>query len=170
MQVVDGILAHAGVSGRFADPSTEREEISADDDEWGRFLRAAHDAFGEQAWTAKELLALVRTSAILATGQADPFASPQPSIPLDALPGDLAERALRHAQGAVGVAKPLGMWLSNRNGRFVGPLAARQAASTATVPSCGGLSRTLALCLRGLRGLRGPLSPIPRMHGTNRSR
>ena len=161
VQVVDGILAHAGVSGRFADPSTEREEISADDDEWGRFLRAAHDAFGEQAWTAKELLALVRTSAILATGQADPFAGPQPSIPLDALPGDLAERALRHAQGAVGVAKPLGMWLSNRNGRFVGPLAARQAGKHRDGAKLWRIVQNSGAMSAGTAGTAGTSQPHP---------
>jgi hypothetical protein len=122
VQAVDGILTHAGVPGRFADPATTRQETSGDDEEWGAFLSAAYALFGTDTWTVKELLARVSTGD---AGGLTQTAWPQAAFPLDALPGDLADKASRHARGPVGVARSLGMWLSHRDGRYVGHLCAR---------------------------------------------
>jgi hypothetical protein len=109
VRTVDGILTHAGLDGRFDDPSTQIE-VGSDDDEWAQFLAAVYRAYGERAWTAKELLGDVDQGGVIATGQ----------IPVDALPGDLAEKALRHPKGPTGIARSLGMWLNNRDGRWAG--------------------------------------------------
>ncbi|WP_433368403.1 hypothetical protein ACQPZX_41495 [Actinoplanes sp. CA-142083] len=114
VRTVDGILTHAGLDGRFDDPSTQIE-VGSDDDEWAHFLAAVHKAYGDRTWTAKELLADIDQGGIISTG---PIAS-------DALPGDLAEKALRHPQGPTGVARSLGMWLNNRDGRWAGGFVVR---------------------------------------------
>src|SRR5690606_22139236 len=48
IQTVDGILTHAGVPGRFADPASARQQTGEEDDEWAEFLAAAHAVFGER--------------------------------------------------------------------------------------------------------------------------
>jgi hypothetical protein len=118
-QTVDGILTHTGLPGRFADPSTQRQETGEQDDDWGEFLTAVHAVLAQEAWTVKELLDRVPTG----TGIIPPAPG---SIPVGALPGDLAEKALRHPLGPAGVARSLGMWLRNRDGRYVGQLTARR--------------------------------------------
>lgn len=123
MQTIDGILVHAGVAGQFADQSTTRQETGADDDEWGQFLAAARSIFGDASWTAKELLACIPTT----FGGLAPSIPTPGQFPVDALPGDLSEKATRHPRGPVGIAKSLGRWLNNRDGRFVGRLSARAA-------------------------------------------
>jgi hypothetical protein len=35
------------------------QTVGADDEEWGEFLAAAFKTFGDETWTAKELLARV---------------------------------------------------------------------------------------------------------------
>jgi hypothetical protein len=118
IQTVDGILNHAGLPGRFADPATERQDAGEQDDDWGEFLSAVHATLGEASWTVKELLDRVAT-------QAPGIITTPGAIPVEALPGDLADKALRHTLGPAGIARSLGMWLRNRDGRYVGKLAAR---------------------------------------------
>lgn len=121
VQVVDSILAHAGMSGRFADPSTEQVTEATEDTEWAQFLAAAHRAFGTKTWTAKDLLRCVR----LPNRLAEPDQQHLPVFPLDHLPDQLAEKASNDPRGAVGAARSLGIWLTNRDGRYVGDLCAR---------------------------------------------
>lgn len=116
VRVVEGILAHAGVPGEF-DHSSTQIEVGSDDDEWGDFLAAVHRVRGEGIWTAKQLLADIDTGMRI---------DPKP-IPMDALPGELADKASRAAQGPPGIARTLGMWLSNRDGRWAGALTVRSA-------------------------------------------
>jgi hypothetical protein len=114
VRTVEGILTHAGIEGGFDHPSTQ-VEIGTDDDEWGIFLTAVHRAYGERIWTAKELLGDIDSGGIISTG---PIAS-------DALPTELAEKAVRHPNGPVGIAKSLGWWLRNRDGRWANGLTVR---------------------------------------------
>lgn len=113
---VDGILGHAGIPGRFDDRSTQ-VAVGTDDDEWADFLRAIYRVRAERPWTAKELLSTVDTGNLINPG----------SIPLDALPGELETRAMRPGVGPAGVAKSLGRWLMNREGRWAGGLTVRGA-------------------------------------------
>lgn len=110
-EAVDGILTHAGVPGTFAHIESARQDVGADDDDWADFLAAARASFGDRPWTVKELLERVNRAF-------------DPSIPLDTLPGELAERASR-AGNPGAVAKSLGMWLRNRDGRWAGNLTVR---------------------------------------------
>ncbi|GAB7041168.1 hypothetical protein [Catenuloplanes niger] len=116
VRMVDGIIAHAGIPGRFDDPSTQTE-IGTDDDEWGDFLRAAYGAFGSATWTAKELLGKVNTGSLIEPGP----------IPAEALPGDLEAKLSRPGASMAGVSKSLGKWLRNRDGRWAGGLVSRHA-------------------------------------------
>ncbi|MEU4367532.1 hypothetical protein [Micromonospora chersina] len=116
VRTVDGILRVAGIEGQFDHPSTQID-VGTDDDEWGIFLTAAYQAFKEREWTAKDLLGQVDTGALLTPGQ----------IPGDALPDELAAKAARHPKGPTGIAKSLGWWLRNREGRWAGGFAVRRA-------------------------------------------
>ncbi len=124
IEAVSGILAVAGVSGTFDAPETARAAVGVDDEEWGEFLATIHGVFGEQVWTVKELLACIDTSGA-AVGPLYPGTPPRPRIPLDALPTELAERAARSHTGVSVIAKSLGRWLVNRDGRWAGGLAVR---------------------------------------------
>lgn len=119
VRTLEGILGNAGIPGGFDHPSTHIE-IGSDDDEWGLFLAAAHGAVGDSLWTAKELLGNVDQGGIISTGP----------IPVDALPGELAEKAIRHPNGPPGIAKSLGRWLNNRDGRWASGYVIRCAGQT----------------------------------------
>jgi hypothetical protein len=121
-QVIAGILACAGIEGQFAAVESARQEIGTDDEEWHEFLTRVHQVMGAEQWTVKELLGRVDTGSLIAPGE----------IPLDALPSDLAEKAARPNIGVTGIAKSLGRWLRNREGRWVGRLTVR----------CAGMDRT----------------------------
>jgi len=120
VRTVESILRHAGVPGRFDDPSTQIE-VGSDDDEWAEFLTAVHRAYGTRGFTAKELLADVDTGNLIRPGL----------IPVDALPGDL-ETKLGRGGAAPGLAKTLTWWLRNRSGRWAGGLTVREAGVDAT--------------------------------------
>jgi hypothetical protein len=115
IETVDGILSHAGVPGTFDHATSARQQMSFEDDEWGTFLAAVHRVHGETTWTVKELLANVDDGNLLASRP----------IPLDALPGELADKATRSNAGIAGIARSLGMWLTNRDGRWAGRLTIR---------------------------------------------
>lgn len=121
-RVVDGILGHAGIKGTFDHIDSRRVTVGEDDQEWADFLDAVRARFGTESWTAKTMLAAVQMPADggdeFALRRADVDAEAGRTIPLDALPGNLAERVMRGRAGAGVVAKSLGMWLRNREGRF----------------------------------------------------
>jgi hypothetical protein len=162
VQAVDGILGHAGVPGRFADPSTERQEAGEQDDEWADFLRAVHEVFGERTWTVKDLLDLVPRPGIhtlVPTG--NPFDPPPARIPLDALPGALADKAAQSARGVSAVAVSLGRWLTNRDGRFVGELCCRSAGHDGNhkrLWRIGRLRPDSSISISGVAGVTGVVS------------
>lgn len=120
VRTVESILDHAGIQGRFDDPSTQIE-VGSDDDEWAEFLTAVHRAYGGRGFTAKELLSDVDTGNLIRPGL----------IPADALPGDL-EAKLGRGGALPGLAKTLGHWLRNRSGRWAGGLTVREAGRDAT--------------------------------------
>lgn len=122
-QVLNGILTCVGIEGTFDDPSL-RIEVGTEDDEWRIFLEHIYRVFKNRAWTVKELLEKIDTSAGIAVGD---WAALRP-IPVDCLPGELAERILRSSSSNPAViSKSLGMWLKHRVGRWSGTLAVRRA-------------------------------------------
>jgi hypothetical protein len=114
IEAVDGILAFGGIPGTFDHVSTVQQEVGADDDEWRDLLAAAHRTFGTATWTARDLLARVDLHGI----------DPTKPIPADALPADLADKALRSSEASV--ARSLGMWAKHRAGRWAGHYVVRQ--------------------------------------------
>lgn len=119
--VVRGILQVAGIPGQFDHESCAPERASTDPDGWGDFLQAVRAAFGDRTWTAKELLSKVHDGKDHNTEWSrDPGYEAAHPIPLDALPSELAEKFARG--GAPAASRALGMWLTNRNRRFVGDL------------------------------------------------
>ncbi|MFI6228906.1 hypothetical protein ACIBCR_16505 [Micromonospora echinospora] len=114
IRTVEGILTTAGIDGQFDHVSTQ-VEVGTDDDEWAVFLAAVHKGYKDRSWTAKELLGDIDTGNLIAPGL----------IAADALPDELAAKAAKHPKGPVGIAKSLGRWLNNREGRWAGGLAVR---------------------------------------------
>ncbi|MFI6160369.1 hypothetical protein ACIA59_10515 [Micromonospora haikouensis] len=114
VRTVDGILTVAGIDGQFDHASTQ-VEVGTDDDEWALFLAAVYKAYKDRIWTAKALLGDVDTGSLLTPAL----------IPADALPDELAAKAAKNPKGPTGIAKSLGWWLRNREGRWAGGLAVR---------------------------------------------
>jgi hypothetical protein len=123
IESVDGILTAAGVPGTFAHAESARQATGTDDQEWGEFLAVILREFGDRVWTVRELLDKVDTSTSL-TDLAWSSAHP---IPLEALPAELADKVGRSASGTRGIARSLGMWLRNREGRWSNRLTVRSA-------------------------------------------
>ena len=124
IEVVDGILTHAGVSGTFAHSDSEGSVVGADDDEWADFLHAVHAAMGDRSWSVRELLGQIDATPHV-PGRFEPWLErPDQPIKLSSLPGDLADKAMRPS-GVQGIARSLGMWLRNRQGRWAGDYTVR---------------------------------------------
>lgn len=157
IETVDGILGHAGIAGTFDGRDAQRVTVGAGDEEWRDFLESVHGQFGERPWTVKQMLALVQDVPERPTG--DSFAAAEAArhpIPLDALPAELGERVTRGRIGPLVIAKSLGRWLSNREGRWAG--------EQITVRRAGHTREKVALWRiehLGLTGYPVPVTPPP---------
>lgn len=109
---VSGILEHAGLPGRFDAPETVRDAESADDAEWRELLAALWQAFGAEPWTVRDVVDRLQDGDVPQVGM------PGKPVPLDALPGQLMDKAAR--SGKRSISKSLGWWLRNRSGRWAG--------------------------------------------------
>lgn len=116
LAVVSGILHSAGVPGTFDALTTQHSDAAVEDVEWHRLLLYARQVFGDVDWTARQLLEHV-----------DTIGAGAKPIPVDVLPADLAERAVKSHTGATVCTVSLGKWLANRNGRWAGDLVVRAA-------------------------------------------
>jgi hypothetical protein len=98
---MSGLMEAAGLAGpgEFWAAATNRAEDGADDEDWANFLAAVHTAWGSMEWTAGQLIE--RAGGTVTS----------------ALPGDLAGR-LSHGDERDSVAKSLGWWLRNHQGRW----------------------------------------------------
>lgn len=102
---LQGLLVHAGVEGEFDAPSTARQKVGADDSEWEGFLGKVYEVFGGGSWLCSDLV-----SKIAVEGGFDrPIAS-------EFLPEKLSDKFDRGQS----VARSLGRWLANREGRWAG--------------------------------------------------
>lgn len=109
-QTIDGILAHAGIKGSF-DPVENRVQLGVSDAEWGTFLEAIHDQFGDLTWRVSDLIDVLRQDGS--------------GIDPEILPGSLA--AKWDPWKTVGFSKSLGRWAMNRKGKYVGPMMIEEA-------------------------------------------
>lgn len=106
-----GLLHWAGVPGTFgAEDDAEEHHGSEDDAEWGAFLAELHRVFGGRLFTSKDVLSNLQSGHPDTANGIDPAS----------LPGDLTDKWERagHSGKTAGVAKSLGKWLSNREGRY----------------------------------------------------
>jgi hypothetical protein len=101
-----GLIRFAGISETFGqDRESGIGAVSEDDADWAAFLAAVHRVFGDQPFMAKAVIKEV----------GEEFSESTPKISPEMLPGDLAEKWSRSPDG---VAKSLGRWFSNREGRY----------------------------------------------------
>jgi hypothetical protein len=119
IQAIRGILTNAEIKGVF-DHVDSRVDIGDEDEEWRDFLAAIYKVQQDETWTVRDILGQV---------DADGQSWQSTPIPLDAVPGELADRIAK-AQTPHVVAKSLGKWLSNREGRWVGRYTVRKAWKT----------------------------------------
>lgn len=106
--VLQGILTHSGIPGAF-DAADVDHLVADDDDEHHNFLTALAAAFGENPFTAKDVLA--RTNP-----PSDNLIGAQP-IQWDALPSELADKYVA-AKGMAHLSKSLGWYLRSMKGRW----------------------------------------------------
>lgn len=104
--VMRGLLTFAQLGSEFGqDRESASAGVSEDDADWADFLAEVHRVFRAESFQAKDVIARV--------GNAPNDVQPE------TLPGDLAEKYSRVAHGSTaGVAKSLGRWFSNREGRY----------------------------------------------------
>lgn len=107
---IRGLLAWAGIEGRFGGDVAGVAVDSSDDSEWGQFLAVVHDAFGDAEFDVKQLTERLGEQAL--TGG-------MKRIDTAVLPGDLAHKYALCARSDDGdFRKSLGWWFKNRAGRF----------------------------------------------------
>ncbi|QMU78894.1 hypothetical protein GXW83_27515 [Streptacidiphilus sp. PB12-B1b] len=106
------LLANAGLGQDFGQArESDLGAVSEDDADWGAFLAEVHRVFGDQAFRSKDVLDRIGSDDLAG------FDSSVKRVQPEKLPGDLADKWSRPGQTA-GVAKSLGRWLSNREGRY----------------------------------------------------
>lgn len=58
IEALRGVLAVAGIDGVIGHPDTVRQGETSDDDEWGGFLLAVQERFGDAAWSSGQVAEL----------------------------------------------------------------------------------------------------------------
>lgn len=111
------ILTAAGVPGVFDHRDSVRQVAGVDDDGWSEFLRFVHALTQGQPWTVRELLTACERDLINANPLHDSL--------LEVLPDELSKRVGQSGKLAV-IAKSLGRWLSNRDGRWANKLTVKE--------------------------------------------
>lgn len=109
LQVLRGVIAHAGIGGVVGHQESKPERPDMDALEWSTFLQAAQRVMGENAWTVRELLAHLSD-----------FEDGEALFPYE-LPGKLADNLKTSPHS---VAKALGKMLSSRQGQWCAGLKA----------------------------------------------
>lgn len=115
---IRGLLKHAGIPGVFDASDTARQKVGADDSDWEAFLAKVYELHGETSWLVNEVVGQVGANEGI---NVKPISS-------DLLPGDLADKFDRGHS----VTRSLGRWLANREGRYAGEYAIKNAGDSAT--------------------------------------
>lgn len=103
IRVCDAICRFAGYDGTVGS-GAHQITMSSDDEEWSQFLEALHDAFGDQSFTSKTVIAATQ-----------PYGNDTGvSVPENVLPGPILDKRSQ----AASAAKSLGRWFTNRKGRW----------------------------------------------------
>lgn len=121
LAALNGILTTAGIPGVVDEPTARPRAEGDEDAEWGTFLRAIHASFGAERWTPKEVLGRLDTGTL--DGDVPRGVT---VIPSDALPEGLAIKLAQLRSGPLSLARSLGRWLTNRQGRWAGNLTVRK--------------------------------------------
>lgn len=112
-----GLMEWAGLGSDFGRDAEGHEYDSEDDTEWATFIAEVHRVFGGYPFTSTQITEQLREStAAVHTLQG---VDPESLIRAETLPGDLAERWSKGSGRTAGLAKSLGKWLSNHEGRYV---------------------------------------------------
>lgn len=125
--VIRAILRVAGIPGTFDHTDSRQQQLGSDDDEWRDFLVAVRAEFGDRAWTVRDLVQALDEKFDVTSYRAAPTEAA--TRLLDALPGPLLEKVGR--TGAATIGRSLGMWLTNRQGRWAGDVNVRSAGKDA---------------------------------------
>lgn len=123
IEAVEGILTAAGIEGGFDHSGSVKQGTGTDDEEWAEFLAAVQRVYGDRTWTVREVLDQVDISSGGLTGPGWEESHP---ISLEALPTELADKIGRSGNPR-SVAKSLGRWLMNRDGRWANRTTVRAA-------------------------------------------
>ncbi len=110
------VLQMAGVPGGFWETAATGS-LGTDDEEWSEFLSAIFDVYGESPWTAKELCGKLLGKYVKSR---DNYPTEQISPLGEALPGDLPMQLAKNIGRPETLARSIGRWLKNRQGRWVG--------------------------------------------------
>jgi hypothetical protein len=121
LAALNGILAVAGVTGTADEPDARPRAEGEEDAEWGGFLEAIHDSFGDSPWTAVAVLARLD----MGTLETD-LPRGARAIPADRLPEALALKLAQIRGGPRGLGRSLGRWLANREGRWAANMTVRK--------------------------------------------
>lgn len=105
IRVCNAICAFAGYEGNVGG-GAHQVTMSSDDEEWGLLLEALHEAFGDQAFSTKTVLAATQ-----------PYGNDTGvDLAETVLPGPILDKRSQ----AASAAKSLGRWFMNRKGRWAG--------------------------------------------------
>jgi len=119
VHAAQGVLTMAGIPGEVMSEASNKAQIGADDVEWATLLAQLVLAFGtDGVFTARQVSDLV-----IYDWAAGRSLLPTNVALFESLPDKLAERAERGHS----IARPLGLWLRHRIGRYSGGLAVREA-------------------------------------------
>lgn len=116
IDVAQGVLGAAGIDGTVAAPSTEPLGGLNEEDEWAEWFEALYKHFQGQAFTAAEL------AKVLEQGRED-YGDERKRELWNTAPSDVTSRFRKtggYSAGGSISPRTLGMFLSNRNGRYFG--------------------------------------------------
>lgn len=127
--VVRAILQHADIPGEFDHAESAQQKAGGDDEGWGEFLATVYAVFGDEWWTVRDLTERMAEMRPEADGGGLKVAAREL---VEALPAELYEKYLKARSSPAAIKRSLATWMHNREGRWVGGLAAHSEVDKAT--------------------------------------
>lgn len=128
---VRGILEHAGIPGTFAHAESMQQEVGGEDEEWGEFLAAIDALWGTERWSVPGLIEQIDLAPTWDGAEpskaqmVDPGGQARPAADLNVLRKELKAKLPAALEDKLGrsttvraIARSLGNYLRNRNGRW----------------------------------------------------